>query len=294
LAPDGTDYEFRDQATNGQPKAPVSGGFNRGTIFTTADGTTATFISDWTIYETAYGLEPPAPDGYIKLKDGTQFRVDDGTIFSSSYACHMCCPNSVRNTWIDPVSLDIFTGDATSFRGVERDSTCYGALTPPYYIGDSWTTDNANVAGVSGIGSDADVTGVNSGTAIVTAHWDVYSYTSTYNFELGTDVCEESSETTAPTTPVQVAASPDHLKVLGDQQGFTTQLANGGQCATQYWIRPVNLQVVSQDSNGAPPVGNVPVEEQFASVSNNTYGNGQPQASGCPDHYDWHCDRHIH
>jgi hypothetical protein len=137
LAPDGTDYEFRDQATNGQPKAPVSGGFNRGTIFTTADGTTATFISD-----------------------GTQFRVDDGTIFSSSYACHMCCPNSVRNTWIDPVSLDIFTGDATSFRGVERDSTCYGALTPPYYIGDSWTTDNANVAGVSGIGSDADVTGV--------------------------------------------------------------------------------------------------------------------------------------
>jgi hypothetical protein len=95
LAPDGTDYEFRDQATNGQPKAPVSGGFNRGTIFTTADGTTATFISDWTIYETAYGLEPPAPDGYIKLKDGTQFRVDDGTIFSSSYACHMCCPNSV-------------------------------------------------------------------------------------------------------------------------------------------------------------------------------------------------------
>jgi YD repeat-containing protein len=79
-APDGTEYEFRDQATNGQPKAPVSGGFNRGTIFTTADGTTATFISDWTIYETAYGLEPAAPDGYIKLKDGTQFRVDDGTI----------------------------------------------------------------------------------------------------------------------------------------------------------------------------------------------------------------------
>jgi hypothetical protein len=144
----------------GSRKLLFSGGFNRGTIFTTADGTTATFISDWTIYETAYGLEPPAPDGYIKLKDGTQFRVDDGTIFSSSYACHMCCPNSVRNTWIDPVSLDIFTGDATSFRGVERDSTCYGALTPPYYIGDSWTTDNANVAGVSGIGSDADVTGV--------------------------------------------------------------------------------------------------------------------------------------
>lgn len=79
-APDGTEYEFRDQLTNGQPKAPVSGGFNRGTIFVTADGTTATFISDWDIHETAYGLEAPFPDGYIKLKDGTQFRVDDGTI----------------------------------------------------------------------------------------------------------------------------------------------------------------------------------------------------------------------
>jgi YD repeat-containing protein len=79
-APDGTEYEFRDQLTNGQPKAPVSGGFNRGTIFVTADGTTATFISDSDIKDTAYGLEPAFPDGYVKLKDGTHFRVDDGTI----------------------------------------------------------------------------------------------------------------------------------------------------------------------------------------------------------------------
>jgi hypothetical protein len=212
---------------------------------------------------------------------GRSEQVDLVKGISSNYACHMCCPNSVRNTWIDPISLDIFTGDVTSFRGVERDSTCYGGLTPPYYIGDLWTTDNANVAGVSGIGSDADVTAVNSGTATVSARWEVYSYTSTYNFELGTYVCEESSETTAPNTPVQVAASPDHLKVLGDQQGFTTQLANGGQCATQYWIRQINFQVVSQDSNGAAPVGNVPVAEQFASVTTNSCGNGQPQASGC-------------
>jgi RHS repeat-associated protein len=79
-APDGTEYEFRDQLTNGQPKAPVSGGFNRGTIFVTADGTTATFISDWDIRETANGLEPAWADGYIKLKDGTQFRIDDSNV----------------------------------------------------------------------------------------------------------------------------------------------------------------------------------------------------------------------
>jgi hypothetical protein len=197
---------------------------------------------------------------------GRSEQVDLVKGISSSYAYHMCCPNSVRNTWIDPSSLDIFTGDVTSFRGVERDSTCYGGLTPPYYIGDVWTTNNPNVADVSGLGSDADVTAINSGTATVTAHWEVYSYTSFYNFEMGTYVCEESSEQTAPNTPVRVAASPDHLIVLGDQQGFTTQLANGGQCATQYYIRQIKFQVVSQDENGAGPVGNVPIEERLGLV----------------------------
>jgi hypothetical protein len=210
---------------------------------------------------------------------GRSEQVDLVKGISSSYACHMCCPNSVRNTWIDPVSLDMFSGDVTNFRGVERDSTCYGGLTPPYYIGDSWTTDNSNVAGVSGIGSDADVTAINSGTATVTAQWDVYSYTSTYNFELGTYVCEESSEQAAPNTPVQVAPAPDHLIVLADQQGFTTQTPTG-TCATQYFIRQIKFQVVSKDPNPMA-VGNVPVEEQFASVTTNTCGNGQPQASGC-------------
>ncbi len=79
-APDGTEYEFRDQWTNGQPKAPVSGGFNRGTIFVTADGTAATFISASEIHETAFGVEPPLPNGYIKLKDGTQFQVNGGVL----------------------------------------------------------------------------------------------------------------------------------------------------------------------------------------------------------------------
>ena len=212
---------------------------------------------------------------------GRSEQVDLVKGISSSYACHMCCPNSVRNTWIDPISMDLFAGDVTSFRGVERDSTCYGGLTPPYYIGDVWSTDNASVAGVSGIGSDADVTGINSGTATVTAQWEVYSYESVFNFELGTYVCEQSVEQTQPNTPVQVAASPDHLIVLGDQQGYTTQLANGGQCATQYFIRQINFQVVSQDSNGALPVGNVPIEELYGSVSTNSCGNGQPLASGC-------------
>lgn len=98
---------------------------------------------------------------------------------------------------------------------------------------------------------------------------------------MGTYICEESVEQTQPNTPVQVAAAPDHLIVLDDHQGFTTQIPNGGQCTTQYFVRQIKFQVVSQDSNGALPVGNVPVEELFASVTTNTCGNGQPRASGC-------------
>src|SRR5262249_11655800 len=49
-AADGTEYDLRDQSTHGQPGAVTdpcnTTGTNRGTIFTTADGTSATFIQD--------------------------------------------------------------------------------------------------------------------------------------------------------------------------------------------------------------------------------------------------------
>jgi YD repeat-containing protein len=82
-APDGTEYELRDQLTNGQPVSPVSGGFNRGTVFVTADGTTATFESDWNIIDDptyGQGFYDDRPDGYMIMKDGTRFRVDDGQV----------------------------------------------------------------------------------------------------------------------------------------------------------------------------------------------------------------------
>ena len=47
-----------------------------------------------------------------------------------------------------------------------------------------------------------------------------------------------------------------------------------------FFLRQVQFQVVSQDSNGAAPVGNVVVRELFDSLSNNSCGNGLPMASG--------------
>ncbi|HEY0761036.1 MAG TPA: RHS repeat-associated core domain-containing protein [Pyrinomonadaceae bacterium] len=80
-APDGTEYELRDQSTNGQPVNATCTAYNRGTTFVTADGTAATFISDSNIFD--YQYDNPAnapPSGYMMLKDGTRYRVDGGKV----------------------------------------------------------------------------------------------------------------------------------------------------------------------------------------------------------------------
>ncbi|MBA3240478.1 MAG: hypothetical protein H0T60_04550, partial [Acidobacteria bacterium] len=81
--PDGTEYELRDQQSGGQPVAPQSGGFNRGRVFVTSDGSSATFLSDWDIRDDptfGEGYYDDRPDGYLMLKNGTRFRVEDGKI----------------------------------------------------------------------------------------------------------------------------------------------------------------------------------------------------------------------
>jgi RHS repeat-associated protein len=86
---DGTEFELRDQLTNGEPKF-LSGipcespGASRGTVFTSADGTAATFISDTTIYDHKYkpmGVNDQfRPSGYLLLRDGTRYRIENGLV----------------------------------------------------------------------------------------------------------------------------------------------------------------------------------------------------------------------
>src|SRR5215213_9253819 len=81
-APDGTEYQLRDKLTGGQPASYGQCSFNgnsRGTEFITADGTAATFISDTAIYDVVTGGED-APSGYLMLRDGTRYRIQDGFI----------------------------------------------------------------------------------------------------------------------------------------------------------------------------------------------------------------------
>ena len=88
-AGDGTEYELRDQLTGGQPtnlsSVPCgSNGNSRGKVFVTADGSAATFISDAPIHD--YKWKPMGthdqfrPSGYLWLRDGTRYRIDNGLV----------------------------------------------------------------------------------------------------------------------------------------------------------------------------------------------------------------------
>ena len=82
---DGTEYELRDQLSGGQPlNSTCTQGAYRGTVFITADGSAATFISDTPIYDNpAINIVGPhgfSVSGYLMLRDGTHFRVDNSSV----------------------------------------------------------------------------------------------------------------------------------------------------------------------------------------------------------------------
>jgi RHS repeat-associated protein len=77
---DGTEYELRDQIYDGQPQTSFTcPTVSRGTVFTTADGTSATFISDQEIIDHR-ATNFSYPSGYMMLRDGTRYRIDNGNV----------------------------------------------------------------------------------------------------------------------------------------------------------------------------------------------------------------------
>ncbi|HEV3470192.1 MAG TPA: RHS repeat-associated core domain-containing protein [Pyrinomonadaceae bacterium] len=83
-AADGTEYELRDQLTGGQPASVTDGcaaGASRGTVFVTSDGTSATFVSEATIYDRVQSSPSTLlVSGHLLLRDGTRLRVDGGRV----------------------------------------------------------------------------------------------------------------------------------------------------------------------------------------------------------------------
>ena len=55
-------------------------GASRGTVFVTADGTSATFVSDGVINDAFSTHEVFSPAGYLMMRDGTRYRIDNGRV----------------------------------------------------------------------------------------------------------------------------------------------------------------------------------------------------------------------
>lgn len=82
---DGTEFELRDKLTGGEPAGapvPCSEGTSRGTDFVTSDGSAALFESDSVIRDNVDKLGPRLifPSGHLMLRDGTRYRIDNGTV----------------------------------------------------------------------------------------------------------------------------------------------------------------------------------------------------------------------
>jgi len=88
-APDGTEMELRDVQTGGQTHSnsnyncDTNPSYNRGKVFVSVDGSAATFISDNDVYDQVMVIDMPeqyAIYGYLMLRDGTRYRIDNGLV----------------------------------------------------------------------------------------------------------------------------------------------------------------------------------------------------------------------
>jgi len=87
---DGTEYDLRDQLNGGQrmpvtPTCPTLStlGASRGTVFVTADGSAATFISNSVIYDNirvTNGTLTFSASGVLFLRDGTRYIISAGEV----------------------------------------------------------------------------------------------------------------------------------------------------------------------------------------------------------------------
>jgi len=85
---DGTEYELRDVQTGGKPRfgfvtTVFAPSFSRGSVFSTADGSSATFVSDSPIEDPSFlgsSASTLYPSGYLMLRDGTRYQIYRGKV----------------------------------------------------------------------------------------------------------------------------------------------------------------------------------------------------------------------
>jgi YD repeat-containing protein len=81
-APDGTQYNLYSAGGRANFAPCAQGGFSRGRVFTTADGSAATFISDADVIDYPFPNYPTefTVSGDLLLRDGTRYHVINGQV----------------------------------------------------------------------------------------------------------------------------------------------------------------------------------------------------------------------
>jgi len=198
---------------------------------------------------------------------GRAEQVDIAKGISSSYACQNCCGDSFDHGACLPSTVIGFPGDTNQFSAQEYDHNCYGTVGAPFYVSpSSWSSDNTAVATINSSGL---ATAQGEGSTNIVARWTSYvRHLTGYPAYCITDTIFPGASAFC-----QVNPAPHHLVVVSD--GWS-----GIDNCPQTIIRSLQLKVVDVNGNN---VGRVPVREVFLNISQNSCGNGQPQASGCAD-----------
>lgn len=122
----------------------------------------------------------------------------------------------------------------------------------------SWSSQNTSIASAAGgAGNIGSVTGEGAGTTEIIA---------TAENEFGTCSVGAGADVTV--------VSPDHVKVVVDQQGYPSACPTTG-----VYVRQMQMQVVDSKNNAIP--SDAYIQESFSNMSSNTCGNGQPIPASC-------------
>ena len=186
---------------------------------------------------------------------------------SSSYACVNCCPASCAQTWMNPPSISGFSGDTQQFTAFQQNEDCFGNMLQPFAISSAtWSSTNSSVATVNTSGL---ATAQNVGTTNIGANWSAWLWDQNPN-----KTCFKTHIFPNPTAVCDVGPSPDHVRVVLDEQGYPGTCANTG-----VYVRRMQMQVVDiNDANVTVPFSE---QETLSQISTNTCGNGSPIGASC-------------
>jgi hypothetical protein len=136
---------------------------------------------------------------------------------SSTYACYNCCPDSVIQARLNPLSLGFEVGEQNQFGFEATVRNCYLSRTFFQFEGFDWSSSNLAVGEISNSGW---ATAIDSGYALMTGYFEEVVW------ESNTYYCESQSNTVSDTGAMEV--EPDVQKIQYKVNNTWVDVPSGG------------------------------------------------------------------